>query len=144
MVKGLLTPSPMDAIGTPAYLVKRCLTATDVDGRRVTQPPFEGRDNGNWALVTKILGTRQNVSMDNLLEYRVEVCPSQLAELALSGIKEKRPDSAGNSAAFDDELIEDSLQVKKKTPKGFPPDCNMPVFLDPGLYRPTSPPWSRN
>jgi Holliday junction resolvase YEN1 len=68
------------------------------------------------------------MSMDNLLEYRVEVCSSQLAKLALSGIKEKRPNSAGNSATFDDELIEDSLQVKRKTPKGFPPDFNMPVI----------------
>ncbi|OAX33353.1 hypothetical protein K503DRAFT_775696 [Rhizopogon vinicolor AM-OR11-026] len=66
---------------------KRYIAMTDVDRRCaafVTQPSFEGRDCGNLVLLTNTLGACQHVSTDNLLEYRTEVCPSKLVELAHS------------------------------------------------------------
>jgi hypothetical protein len=98
---------------------------TDVHRRRaafVTQPSFEGRERGYRVLLTEVLGTRQHVSTDNLLEYRVEVCPSQLVELTRLGIKGTRPEPACKFTAFNDVLIEGSSRATKKTPKGLPPD----------------------
>ncbi|KAG1771149.1 hypothetical protein EV702DRAFT_656544 [Suillus placidus] len=72
-IKGPLTPFPAKAVGTPAYLV------TSIDHRGTAfapQPSFEGHNSRNRPLITKILGTRQRVSTDGLLEYRVEMCPS--------------------------------------------------------------------
>jgi len=82
----------------------------------VTQPSFEGRDFDNQALT---LGIRQHVSTDNLPEYRVEVCPSKLMELAQTGIKGNRSEPGGNPVAFDDSdgFVEGSSQAKKKTPQ---------------------------
>ncbi|KAG0704668.1 XPG I-region-domain-containing protein [Suillus ampliporus] len=139
-IKGPLTPSLAEAVGTPAYLVKKYLDMTDVDHRRaafVTRPSFEGHNSGNRPLITKIFGTRQHVSTDGLLEYRVEVCPSQLVELAQSGIKGKRPEPASDSAAFDDKLIQGSSQATKRTPAKLPPDphSNMRVWIPVSIVR---------
>ncbi|OAX36095.1 hypothetical protein K503DRAFT_772862, partial [Rhizopogon vinicolor AM-OR11-026] len=98
VIKGPLTPFPAEAVGTPAYLVKRYLAMTD--------------DENVVTLLTEVLGTRQHVSIDNLLEYHVEVCASQLVELAQSG----------KFTAFNDVVIEGSSRATKKTFKGLLPD----------------------
>ncbi|KAG2153896.1 hypothetical protein DEU56DRAFT_771728 [Suillus clintonianus] len=140
VIKGPLTPSPAEAVGTPAYFVKKYLDMTDVDRRRAAfapQPSFRGHNPRNRSLITKILGTRQHVSTDGLLEYGVEMCPSQLVEIAQSGIKGKRPEFAGNPTALDDNLIESSSQATKGTTKKLPPDphSNMRVWIPVSMVR---------
>ncbi|KAG1851669.1 hypothetical protein F4604DRAFT_1959173 [Suillus subluteus] len=146
VIKGPLTPSPAEAVGTPAYLVKKYLAMTDVDRRRAafaTQPSFEGHNSRNRPLITKILGTRQHVSTDGLLEYRVEVCPSQFVEIAQSGIKGKRSEPKGHAAALDINLIGGSSQVQatKRTTKKLPsdPHSNMRVWIPVSMVRQVEP-----
>ncbi|OAX33351.1 hypothetical protein K503DRAFT_859839 [Rhizopogon vinicolor AM-OR11-026] len=111
------------------------------NGSGTSRPSFEGRECGNRVLLTEVLGTRQHMSTDNLLEYRVEGCPSQLVELARSGIKETRPELAGKFTAFNDVVIEGSSRATKKTPKGLPPDphSNMRVWIPISIVRQVHP-----
>ncbi|KAG1742216.1 hypothetical protein EDB19DRAFT_678995 [Suillus lakei] len=139
-MKGPMIPSPAEAIGTPAYLVKKYLDMTDVDRRRAAfapQPSFEGQNSRNRPLIMKILGTRQHVSTDGLLEYRVEVRPSQLVEITQLGIKGKRPEPAGNATAVDGDLIGSSSQATKKTTKKSPSDqhSNMRIWIPVSMAR---------
>ncbi|KAG1812625.1 uncharacterized protein BJ212DRAFT_460532 [Suillus subaureus] len=57
VIKGPPTPSPAEAVGTPAYLVNKYLPTTDVNRRRAAfslQPSFEGHNSRNGSLITKI------------------------------------------------------------------------------------------
>ncbi|KAG2036965.1 PIN domain-like protein, partial [Suillus americanus] len=146
VIKGPLTPSPAEAVGTPAYLVKKYLAMTDVDRRRAAFAPqssFEGHNSCNRPLITKILGTRQHVSTDGLLEYRVEVCPSQFVEIAQSGIKGKRSEPTGHVTALDVNLIGSSSQAQatQRTTKKLPsdPHSNMRVWIPVSMVRQVEP-----
>lgn len=138
VIKGPLTPSPAEAVGTPAYLVKKYLAMTDVDRRRAafgSQPSFEGRNSRDRPLITKILGTRQHVSTDGLPEYRVELCPTQFVEIAQSGIKCKRPEPTGHAAALDVNPDGSSSQTTKRTTKKLYPHSNMCVWIPISMVR---------
>lgn len=138
VIKGPLTPSPAEAVGTPAYLVKKYLAMTDVDRRRAafgSQPSFEGRNSRDRPLITKILGTRQHVSTDGLPECRIELCPSQFVEIAQSGIKCKRPEPTGHAAALDVNPDGSSSQTTKRATKKLYPHSNMRVWIPISMVR---------
>ncbi|KIM45153.1 hypothetical protein M413DRAFT_441836 [Hebeloma cylindrosporum] len=46
-------------------------------------------------LITKIIGSRQHASTDGILEYRIEVLPTQLVEISNTGIKGTRREPPG-------------------------------------------------
>ncbi|OCH90241.1 PIN domain-like protein, partial [Obba rivulosa] len=107
-VRGPLRPSRVDEIGTPAVLVKKILDASEIDryaAAFVRREPRNSPATGSDArpLMQRIAGARQHVSTDGLLEYRVEIDPAQLVDLASAGIKGKHPEpptsqsSRGNS-----------------------------------------------
>ncbi|KZT08478.1 PIN domain-like protein [Laetiporus sulphureus 93-53] len=133
-IKGPLTPSRGDAIGTPSLLVNKYLKSGDVDCRAAV---FVNGDNHasrrahehDPNLIKRVIGSRRHVSTDNILEYRVEVDPAQLVSLAHSGIEGKHPEPFGNASAhtlpdLPDLMIRSSQgsQQGKRAAKKMPPD----------------------
>jgi len=87
-------------IGTPASLVQKYLKPMDRMDRiagafinQGTSHPTTQYDDGKQ-LILKVVGSRRHPSTDHLEEYRVEVSPLELVEIANSGIKgiRKEPD----------------------------------------------------
>lgn len=142
-IHGPLTPSPAEEVGTPALLVKKYLSPTEVDRRAAA---FVRRDDMARApevvldtnpLIRQIVRARRHVSTDKILEYSVEVDPTQFVRLAQTGImgKHQEPQAAADHA-FDDypefapeDEEEDAppssqgaSQPKKAGPKQPPPD----------------------
>ncbi|KAJ6495565.1 PIN domain-like protein [Mycena vitilis] len=91
-----LQPPPSEAVGTPAALVRQSLGFVDPAARFAAAfvnqgdalRPTDVRDA--YPLLERVVGVRNHVSTDGLLEFRVEVCPQQLVALAESGIKGTR------------------------------------------------------
>ncbi|KII92167.1 hypothetical protein PLICRDRAFT_172297 [Plicaturopsis crispa FD-325 SS-3] len=116
-IRGPLTPSNAEAVGTPAGLVKKFLDMSDVERRRATfanhgsQPSAAAAPDPN-PLILRIVGTRQHVSTDRVLEYRVEVSPIQLVAMAKAGIKGTR--------------VDPGTTKELKTP---PPEPNSPMLM---------------
>ncbi|TDL24180.1 PIN domain-like protein [Rickenella mellea] len=117
-VRGPLRPERRDAVGTPATLVKKYLNISAADLRAQA---FANRGpQGNHAqaipdphpLIVKIHSSRQHVSTDKIVEYRLEIAPHQLVDLTRSGIIGKRPD-----------------EVAKKKKGGTPPDPLSPLRM---------------
>jgi hypothetical protein len=120
--------------------VKKYLAMTDVDRRRAAftpQPSLEGHNSRDRLLITKILGTRQHVSTDGLLEYRVELCPSQFVEIAQSGIKGKRPEPTAHPTALNVNPDGSNSQTTTRTTKKLPsdPHSNMRVWIPVSMVR---------
>ncbi|KAH9894731.1 hypothetical protein C8Q73DRAFT_691273 [Cubamyces lactineus] len=64
--------------------------AAEAEGR-IELPIGQGRDERD-RLVVKITRATPRLSSDNLLEYRVEICPKLLVQIAARGIKGKHPE----------------------------------------------------
>jgi hypothetical protein len=131
-IRGVLHPSRAEAVGTPAALVKKHLSKPEVDrfaAAFVNQGPSQpSRADANIPdinpLILRIVGSRQHVSTDGILEYRVEVGPTQLVALAESGIKGLRREPSSNNAAGNEfnDLIEGLSPQPRKGPKKPPPE----------------------
>ena len=92
------------AVGTPASLIQKYLGRTnqaDITDRYAEVfvnpgPQARGRQLPDmpdpFPLIRKVVGTRRHASTDYLLEYRVEIIPSQLVTLTRSGIRGTRPE----------------------------------------------------
>ncbi|RPD73836.1 PIN domain-like protein, partial [Lentinus tigrinus ALCF2SS1-7] len=127
-VRGLLNPAPHEGVGTSATLVRRCLMPKKITrrtgnderlahvaaafvNRGTPEPEEELRGvvedvEDRYPLIVGITRTRQHVSTDKMLEYRVEICPRQLVEIANSGITGIHPDpkQSGRARDNDDEM----------------------------------------
>lgn len=132
-IRGVLRPSRAEAVGTPASLVKKHLSKPEEDrfaAAFVNQGPSQPRRAethvaDTYPLIFRIVGSRQHVSTDGILEYRVEVGPTQLVALTESGIKGIRPEPSSNSLHAGDEfdsLTEGALPKPPNGPKKPPPD----------------------
>ena len=64
---------------------------------RLELPAGRGRDERD-ALVVKITRANLRLSSDNLLEYRVEICPKLLVPLVERGVKGKHPEPGAGGA----------------------------------------------
>lgn len=155
-IRGPLEPSIAEEVGTTAYLIKEYLSPTEVDRRaaafvrRDDPPPQEPETlSDNNPLIRKIVGTRRHVSTDNILEYRVEIDPTQLVRLAELGIKGKHREPQGghrdeNLPDYDDLLpvgSEGGSQPKKADPKNPPPEpCSvMRIWVAASIMRQVHP-----
>jgi hypothetical protein len=138
---GPLRPSRDEAVGTPASLVKRCINMSDEDRRRAafanSGPNVPRHENDPNPLIVKIVNSRQHVSTDKLLEYRVEVCPIQLVAITRSGIKGTHPEPANGAALSDDEFAELMDESPRKAKKKPPPDPDtvMRMWLPASIMR---------
>lgn len=97
-ITGPLQPSVIEAVGTPASLVKRYLDAAQEERvaqafvkRTKTDIPAVPKGDPH-PLIVKITMTRQSDQTDGILEYRVVFDPIQLVDFASSGIQGKHPD----------------------------------------------------
>ena len=138
---GPLRPSPAEAVGTPASLVKRYLNVTDEDRRRTAfannGPEQRTHENDPNPLIKKIVSLRQHVSTDRILEYRVEICPTQLVAITRSGIKGIHPEPANDAAPLDDEFDDLTDESPRKSTKKPPsdPDTVMRIWVPASIMR---------
>ncbi|KIJ67586.1 hypothetical protein HYDPIDRAFT_26013 [Hydnomerulius pinastri MD-312] len=120
VIRGIVVLAPNEAIGTPAPLVKKYLGTSGADRRR--EAFAASGQHGGLTLIAKIIGSRTHVSTDGLLEYRIEIRPSILVQLATSGIRGTRPEPPMHAPAEPFGADFGDLLQTKKTPKGPPPD----------------------
>ena len=136
-ILGPLRPSRMEAMGTPASLVTKYLNTSDADRVRGafvnkgSQAQHVADDKDTTPLILRIMGTRRHVSTDGLLEYRVEVSPTVLVTLALSGIKGIRPEPSITTPVADtDDYLDEQPSSAKKSKKPPPhPHSTMPMWI---------------
>lgn len=93
-----LRPAPhqVDGGGVSPSAIKKYLTNTtkradvnSISNAFVNRGPSPSLTTGNEdldCLKTKIIGSRQHASTDGILEYRIEIQPTQLVEISKSGI----------------------------------------------------------
>ncbi|KAL5523813.1 hypothetical protein ACEPAG_7986 [Sanghuangporus baumii] len=112
-------PELCDAVGTSMSLVSRYLKhnttiRSDIDRRISAAFTNKGPVHSSFAresddprsFIIKIHGERRHVSTDRSLEYRIEVDPEVLVQLANSGIKGTRPEQ-GQSTTSDNDAVDD-------------------------------------
>ncbi|KAF8636068.1 hypothetical protein AX17_003824 [Amanita inopinata Kibby_2008] len=113
-------------IGTPSKMIARHFASLALNS------PFSHNDQGSDAedeeldrLIVKIHSSRNHASTDGLLEYRLEIAPAQLVQLAEAGIKGTREPPEQDEWASDesDDLAgaDDESDSGRKPKKG-PPD----------------------
>jgi Holliday junction resolvase YEN1 len=115
--------APQEAVGTPAALVRQSLGFIDPAARYAAA--FVNKGDQHTAhvpdvhpLIVRVVGARNHVSTDGLLEFRAEVCPRQLVALTSSGIKGTCEAPTG-----------DDKQRKKPTPE---PESTLRMWI-PGV-----------
>lgn len=110
VIREPLKPSRADSVETPPTLVKKFLSGgvapSAADEYRdvfvnqgASQPRARAVAPDPHPLIEKIIGERRDISTGELLEYKVNICPSHLVTLAKQGIKWTRPD--GPTASID-------------------------------------------
>lgn len=108
---GIVRPTPREAIGTPFSIISKYLDMNRLD--RLSEA-FANREPAPRQLgpeakpfLTKISKTRQHVSTDHILEYRVKVDPKRFVELTEAGIKGDRDERNINAPMSDGEDDDD-------------------------------------
>ncbi|KAJ7124909.1 hypothetical protein C8R44DRAFT_734270 [Mycena epipterygia] len=108
-----LQPLPAESVGTPTSLVRASLGFIDSSvgfaAAFVNKGTPDVAVSDTHPLLVKVVNARSHVSTDELLEFRVEVCPQQLVALANSGIEGTRKPPLKSDAVSD--------QKKKTTPE---------------------------
>lgn len=92
-------------------------------------------DSEDRPLIIKIHSTRRHVSTDEILEYRLEVAPTQLVRLTESGIKGIRSPEGPDEWASDEH--EDRVKGLKKPPPD--PDSHLRVWMPAAMVRMVKP-----
>jgi hypothetical protein len=117
--------SPRDAPGTPSKILARHFSSMALEAD-------SGEDDSSRGdLIVKIHGSRTHAYTDGLLEYRLEISPVQLVQLASAGIQGLRkpadttydvlPSESEDSGEVDDEDGHAGTGRKKKRRGGGPP-----------------------
>ena len=108
--------------GTPSSMIAKHFSTMTLDSPRGGRRGIEDEDEER--LIVKIHSSRQHVSTDEVLEYRLEIAPAQLVRLCEAGVKGLRtalpPDLSDEDE--DDEDDEDGKKKGGKKAKNPPPD----------------------
>jgi hypothetical protein len=117
--------SPRDAPGTPSKVLARHFSSMALEADSGED------DSGLGDLIVKIHGSRTHAYTDGLLEYRLEIAPAQLVQLASAGIQGLRkpadttydvlPSESEDSDEVDDGDGHAGTGRKKKRRGGGPP-----------------------
>jgi Holliday junction resolvase YEN1 len=92
-------------------------------------------NNGDERLIVKIHATRNHVSTDGILEYRLEIAPAQLVRIAESGIKGiRRPEDVDEWADEDDE-DDGGGDGKRGSKKVLDPESHLRVWMPASLVK---------
>ncbi|KAL4074298.1 hypothetical protein J3A83DRAFT_4371567 [Scleroderma citrinum] len=87
--KASLPLTPEDVICIPSSFIDKYFGESGTQCRR---PVLTNCDPGvHRDLITKIASSRNHASTDRMLEYRIEIPPSQLVQIALMSIRGMRP-----------------------------------------------------
>ena len=116
--KKKLLPEP---VGTPSKMIAKHFSSLTLGELKGYASDCEDNDDDDEPLIVKVHSSRNHVSTDGILEYRLEIAPAQLARIAESGIKGLRQPEGPDEWADDDE--EDG----KKLPPD--PDSHMRVWM---------------
>jgi Holliday junction resolvase YEN1 len=107
----------IQAYGTPSKLIAQhfsFLSVATPSKRDVFDSNSENEADAEERLVLKIHGTRNHVSTDGMLEYRLEIAPKQLVKMAESGIKGTRVPEGPDEWASEEDEDEDAKTGKGK------------------------------
>ncbi|KAI0261925.1 PIN domain-like protein, partial [Gloeopeniophorella convolvens] len=110
-----------DAFGTPSKMLARHFSSMEIGQHD------DKVEDGLGELIVKIHSSRNHAYTDGILEYRLEIAPSQLVRLASAGIQglRKPADTTYDVEASDlddDDDDDDEPGAKKKRRNGPPPD----------------------
>ncbi|TFK69797.1 hypothetical protein BDN72DRAFT_819685 [Pluteus cervinus] len=111
------------AIGTPSKLIAKHFSSMSLNSRA---NDFD-EDSQSERLIVKIHSTRQHPITDNILEYRLEVNPSQLVHIARSGVKGTRQPDGPDEWAEEEDTEAENAKGKKKDPPA--PDSHIRVWM---------------
>ncbi|KAH9052035.1 hypothetical protein EDB83DRAFT_2676323 [Lactarius deliciosus] len=135
-----------DVFGTPSKLLARHFSSVGLGAR---DTGGDGDGGGLQELIVRIHGSRTHAYTDNILEYRLEVAPAQLVQLASAGIQGLRkpadttydvlPSESEESGGDPDDG--DTGRRKKKRGAGPPPepDSHLRVWMPACMVCPALP-----
>ncbi|KAG1736213.1 hypothetical protein EDB19DRAFT_1722291 [Suillus lakei] len=119
------------APGTPSKMITKYFSSMKLnsptkDNRKEQEYSDTESEADEDRLIVKIHSSRQHASTDGILEYRLEIAPAQLVQLAGGGVQGIRPqievDAAFDDTEGDDEDEDGGKQKGKSKGKKPPPD----------------------
>ncbi|KAF9460488.1 hypothetical protein BDZ94DRAFT_1238453 [Collybia nuda] len=123
----------LEPVGTPSKMIAKyfsSLTLGTLHGY-----PSDCEEGEDERLIIKIHSSRNHVSTDGILEYRLEIAPAQLVRITVSGIKGLRTPE-GPDEWVDDLDDDDDEGGKKGTKKPPPnPESHMRVWMPACMVR---------
>lgn len=126
--KGAAKPEP---VGTPSKMIAKHFSSLTLGTLRGYLSDCE--DDEDERLIIKIHSSRNHVSTDGILEYRLEIAPAQLVRIAESGIKGLRVPEGPDEWVDDDDDDEGSKKGAKKPPPD--PESHMRVWMPACMVR---------
>lgn len=127
------------AIGTPSKMIARHFSALQLGTPSTSHNPLDSDDDDseNERLIVKIHSSRTHASTDGVLEYRLEIAPSQLVHLCEAGVKGLRTAISPVLESSDDaEDDSDGDKGKTKTKKPPPdPQSHLRIWLPACMVR---------
>ncbi|KDR78909.1 hypothetical protein GALMADRAFT_64217 [Galerina marginata CBS 339.88] len=119
----------MNHPGTPSKMVARHFSSLATPSN-VYLSGSESEEDEDEKLIIKIHSSRTHVSTDGLLEYRLEISPKQLIDLAESGVQGIRaPPLEPDGWATEDEDYGEGAGVKKSRGKTIDPESHLRVWM---------------
>lgn len=97
-------------VGTPSKLITKHFSSLMLGSPKGNSHSDE--EDEDERLIVKIHSSRQHVSTDNVLEYRLEVAPSQLVRIAESGIEGRRSAEGTDEWASEEDGDEEGMGKK--------------------------------
>lgn len=120
-----------EPVGTPSKMIAKYFSSLTLGTLRGYLSDCE--DNEDERLIIKIHSSRNHVSTDGILEYRLEIAPAQLVRIAESGIKGLRVPEGPDEWVDDDDDDEGGKKGAKKPPPD--PESHMRVWMPACMVR---------
>lgn len=109
--------------GTPSKMIAKHFSSLDIG----TDPHDD--EDGEDTLIVQIHSSRMHASTDGVLEYRLEIAPRQLVEIAESGIKGTRIPEGPDEWASDEDNEEGSRSSKGIPKLPIDPETHLRVWM---------------
>lgn len=130
-------PTKEDVIpcGTPSKMIARHFASLGLDSPQKPGAAESDDDDDDERLILHIHSMRTHTSTDGLLEYRLEIAPKQLVNLAESGIKGIRVPEGPDEWASEKDDEEDGAPKKRGKGQPVDPESNLRVWMPACMVR---------
>lgn len=109
--------------GTPSKMIAKHFSSLDIG------TDSDDEKNEEETLIVQIHSSRMHASTDGVLEYRLEIAPRQLVEIAESGIKGTRIPEGPDEWASDEDNEEGSSSSKRVPKPPIDPETHLRVWM---------------